>query len=193
MANNFYIGPDGQRYYYHAMPAETGVMPTSEPADIRRIFSMESSFPELAYARQEEEFFDPYTGEYKRAGDYKYSDADLQRIYDMQGADTNAQGDIFRRIAAEGVDPLVAESYARMAEFMPIVGTEIAVERGKDAVRKATDAYRQGDNKMAAMGVLDAVLSGVDVVGTMAPFYGPAKRGATGLIDMAIGAVRRKR
>jgi len=193
MANNFYIGPDGQRYYYHAMPTEKAATPPNQTADIRRMFVENSSFPDLAYARQEEEFFDPYTGEYKKVGDYKYSDADLQRIYGMEGADTIAQSDIFRRMTNENIDPLVAESYARMAEFAPIVGTEIAVERGKDATKQAIDAYRQGDSKMAAMGVLDAVLSVGDVVGTMAPFYGTAKRGASGLIDMAINAVRRKR
>ena len=58
----------------------------ADTQNIRAAYRIVGNFPEIADERLEEDFVDPYQGIFRKKGDFKYSDKDLERLYNIEKA-----------------------------------------------------------------------------------------------------------
>ena len=165
----------------------------ADTQNIRAAYRIVGNFPEIADERLEEDFVDPYQGIFRKKGDFKYSDKDLERLYNIEKGENIITTGMYNMRTDAGDDPMVAMSRAQLAGFLPGLGSAVAQEDFKTSGKSFLDNYQSG-NKLG-MG-LDAAMGGLsllDAIAVNAPLYFPVKKGATSLLEFAANAIRRKR
>jgi len=165
----------------------------ADPQNIRAAYRIVGNFPDIADELLEEDFVDPYEGIFRKKGDFKYSDKDLEKLYNIEMGENKITTGMYNMRTEAGADPMVAMSQAQLAGFMPVLGSAVAYEDLKTSGKSLIDNFRQGNKLGVAKDAAFGGLSLLDAIAVNAPLYFPVKKGATSLLELAANAIRRKR
>jgi hypothetical protein len=166
------------------------------PRDLYRIHGLQ---PEIADQLLSEETvrgvspFEQIGGVTRQAGDFMYTDDDLQRLLDLEAGDNRVSTNVYRHAMDYGLDPVQAANASELASWTPGLGSLVAAEDVRNAGGAFLTNYEQGRYGSAALDAGSAGLSLIDAIAMGIPVYNPIRRGTTGLIDMAMSAARGKR
>lgn len=166
------------------------------PRDLYRIHGLQPEIADQLLAEETVRGVSPFEqigGVTRQAGDYMYTDDDLQRLLDIEAGDNRVSTNVYRHAMNMGLDPVQAVSASDLASWTPGLASLVAAEDMRNSGGSFLTNYEQGRYGSAALDAGMAGLSLLDAVAMSLPVYQPVRRGTTGLIDMAMSAARGKR
>lgn len=108
-----------------------------------------------------------------------YSAADLQKAIDVNASRSAIREGIFDAVLGQTGNLAVASDAAQSADFVPALGTAIALEEANIARQEVVPYIQEGDYKSATIEGINAGLGLGEAILTAAPIVGPVARNVT--------------